>query len=98
MDQNTKTGAMAILGAVTMLGMGYAAVPLYDLFCRVTGFGGTTQVATKAQAARAEALGETWKRINAISKQIGEHNAHFVTDCVNRISVESYVRGFSKLI
>lgn len=26
-----------------MVGMAYAAVPLYDLFCRVTGFGGTTQ-------------------------------------------------------
>lgn len=24
--------------------MAYAAVPLYDLFCRVTGYGGTTQV------------------------------------------------------
>ncbi len=28
---------------VTMLGMSYAAVPLYDMFCRVTGYGGTTQ-------------------------------------------------------
>ncbi|MFQ5566351.1 MAG: cytochrome c oxidase assembly protein [Paracoccaceae bacterium] len=29
-----------------MAAMAWAAVPLYDLFCRVTGFGGTTQVAT----------------------------------------------------
>jgi cytochrome c oxidase assembly protein subunit 11 len=29
-----------------MLGLSFAAVPLYDLFCRVTGFGGTTQNAT----------------------------------------------------
>src|SRR3546814_10785789 len=29
-----------------MVGLAYASVPLYDLFCRVTGFGGTTQVAT----------------------------------------------------
>ncbi|MEM6665407.1 MAG: cytochrome c oxidase assembly protein, partial [Pseudomonadota bacterium] len=28
-----------------MIGAAYAAVPLYDLFCRVTGYGGTTQVA-----------------------------------------------------
>ncbi|MEM8811513.1 MAG: cytochrome c oxidase assembly protein [Pseudomonadota bacterium] len=28
-----------------MVGASYAAVPLYDLFCRVTGYGGTTQVA-----------------------------------------------------
>lgn len=31
--------------AIFMLAMAYAAVPLYDLFCRVTGFGGTTQQA-----------------------------------------------------
>tara|TARA_Y100000591_G_scaffold283066_1_gene263831 strand:- start:217 stop:750 length:534 start_codon:yes stop_codon:yes gene_type:complete len=29
---------------IFMLGLSYAAVPLYDLFCRVTGFGGTTQI------------------------------------------------------
>ena len=32
---------------VFMLGLSFAAVPLYDLFCRVTGFGGTTQNASK---------------------------------------------------
>lgn len=31
-----------------MIGMAYAAVPLYALFCRVTGFGGATWVAEKA--------------------------------------------------
>ncbi len=31
-----------------MVGASYAAVPLYDLFCRATGYGGTTQVATAA--------------------------------------------------
>jgi cytochrome c oxidase assembly protein subunit 11 len=34
---------------VLMLGLSYAAVPLYDLFCRVTGFGGTTQVSKQLQ-------------------------------------------------
>jgi cytochrome c oxidase assembly protein subunit 11 len=41
----------ALLGAaivVAMLGLAYASVPLYELFCRVTGFGGTTQKATEA--------------------------------------------------
>ena len=33
---------------VLMLGLSYAAVPLYDLFCRVTGFGGTTQISKEA--------------------------------------------------
>ena len=55
--KNAKTGILAMIGALGMLGLGYAAVPLYDLFCRVTGFGGTTQVASEAQADRAAALG-----------------------------------------
>jgi cytochrome c oxidase assembly protein subunit 11 len=33
-----------------MVGMSYAAVPLYDWFCRATGFNGTTQVAQSAPA------------------------------------------------
>jgi cytochrome c oxidase assembly protein subunit 11 len=37
-----------------MVGASYAAVPLYDWFCRATGFNGTTQVAT---AAPSETLG-----------------------------------------
>ena len=36
-----------------MVGAAYAAVPLYDWFCRVTGFNGTTQVATSAPAGAA---------------------------------------------
>jgi cytochrome c oxidase assembly protein subunit 11 len=32
-----------VLFASTMGGMAYAAVPLYQLFCQVTGYGGTTQ-------------------------------------------------------
>jgi len=55
--KNVQTGALAILGALAMLGLGYASVPLYDLFCRVTGFAGTTQVASEADASRAAALG-----------------------------------------
>ena len=39
-----------------MVGAAYAAVPLYDWFCRTTGFGGTTQVATaRAGATRSSA-------------------------------------------
>ena len=32
-----------------MLGLSLAAVPLYDLFCRVTGFGGTNQHASEKE-------------------------------------------------
>jgi cytochrome c oxidase assembly protein subunit 11 len=41
----TRTATAAAGVALFMAGMGWAAVPLYDLFCRVTGYGGTTQVA-----------------------------------------------------
>jgi cytochrome c oxidase assembly protein subunit 11 len=33
-----------------MLGMAYAAVPLYDMFCRVTGYNGTTQRVEQASS------------------------------------------------
>ena len=41
-----KTLTSIILAGIffIMLGLSFAAVPLYDLFCRVTGFGGTTQI------------------------------------------------------
>lgn len=39
--------AFKLLGvALTMGALSFAAVPFYDWFCRVTGFGGTTSVAT----------------------------------------------------
>lgn len=53
--RNVRVGAMAFAGALFMLGLGYAAVPLYQLFCQVTGFGGTTMTATESDAARAAA-------------------------------------------
>ena len=34
---------------IFMLGLSFAAVPLYDLFCRITGFAGTTQNASKKE-------------------------------------------------
>ena len=42
-------GACGALVAV-MVGMSYAAVPLYNWFCRATGFNGTTQVASAPAA------------------------------------------------
>lgn len=36
--------------AIAVFGISYAAVPLYKVFCQVTGFGGTTQVADETKA------------------------------------------------
>lgn len=42
----TTKSAMKLAGVVVFMGaMAWAAVPFYDWFCRVTGFGGTTGVA-----------------------------------------------------
>ncbi len=53
---NLRVGLLAFAGALAMLGLGYASVPLYRLFCQVTGFGGTTMQATESDAARAASL------------------------------------------
>ena len=46
---NSKRLALVLVAvAVGMVGMAYASVPLYSLFCRVTGYGGTTQQASIA--------------------------------------------------
>ena len=42
-NKNLKVATIVASVAMGMVGVAYAAVPLYDLFCRVTGFGGTTQ-------------------------------------------------------
>ncbi|MEM5580943.1 cytochrome c oxidase assembly protein [Roseibium sp. AS2] len=46
--RNRKFAGACVGLFVTMVGASYAAVPLYNLFCSVTGFGGTTQVAEEA--------------------------------------------------
>lgn len=49
--QNLKTLGMIVGVVVAMIILSFASVPLYDLFCRVTGFGGTTQIGEKLDQA-----------------------------------------------
>ena len=56
---NVKTGFLAAGLAVSMVGVGFAAVPLYRLFCQVTGFGGTTMRVDAAQAATVQVSNKT---------------------------------------
>lgn len=51
--RSALSAAMLVVGMVCL---GYAAVPLYDMFCRVTGFGGTTM---RADAAPGAVAGKT---------------------------------------
>ncbi|MRU16170.1 cytochrome c oxidase assembly protein [Roseovarius sp. A21] len=58
MDDKSKT-VVRLLGVVLTMGaLAWASIPLYDWFCRVTGFGGETSVAT---AGSDEILDETIK-------------------------------------
>jgi len=51
----------AAAGALAMLGLGFASVPLYRIFCQATGFGGTTMKITEAQAATIQSTDRTVK-------------------------------------
>ena len=63
-NRNTRVALIFAGVALAMLALGFAAVPLYRLFCQVTGFGGTTQRATESDAemaariAKAAGLGQ----------------------------------------
>ncbi len=43
-QKNTRVLVGVILVVIGMIGLSFAAVPLYRIFCQITGFGGTTQV------------------------------------------------------
>ncbi len=55
MDKNKKTGVTILMLALGMLAFAYAAFPLYSIFCKVTGYGGTPKI----NAQEATELGET---------------------------------------
>ncbi len=45
---NRNITLILVVAVFGMLGLAFASKPLYDSFCRVTGFGGTTQIAEEA--------------------------------------------------
>jgi cytochrome c oxidase assembly protein subunit 11 len=48
--RNGRTAAIMALLALAMVGLAFASVPLYRIFCQATGFDGTTQRAASAAA------------------------------------------------
>jgi cytochrome c oxidase assembly protein subunit 11 len=53
-DRNRRTVLSLVMIGIGMGCMAYASVPLYRLFCQVTGFGGTTQRVAAAPAPSAD--------------------------------------------
>ena len=87
-DRNTRVALMAAGLFFGMIGMAYASVPLYRIFCQSTGFNGTALRATRApgqatdkfinvrfDANSASELGWTFApKQNVMRVQIGEQN------------------------
>jgi cytochrome c oxidase assembly protein subunit 11 len=65
LQKNVRTGRILLCFACAMLGLSYAAVPLYRLFCEQTGYGGTTQTA------------DTMTFVQPIAQRV---NLHFTAD------------------
>jgi len=60
MDKNARMAWTLVVVVGGMLGMAYAAVPLYEAFCKATGFGGTPLVAQEvAQGAERPVVART---------------------------------------
>lgn len=76
-----------------MVGLSFAAVPLYDLFCKMTGFGGTPMIGLAAPATPGEAVVNVrfnaatqpnlpWRfaaQQNAVRVRVGEETLAFYT-------------------
>jgi cytochrome c oxidase assembly protein subunit 11 len=91
-QKNLRVAATAASVFVGMIGLTYASVPLYSMFCKATGFGGTTQradvapetatdkfVTIRFDANTAGSLGWNFHPVQSLMKvKIGEPNqAHY---------------------
>ncbi len=56
---NKRVAFIALSMAVGMLGLGFASVPLYRIFCQVTGYDGTTRRVDEVQAATVQVTDKT---------------------------------------
>jgi cytochrome c oxidase assembly protein subunit 11 len=56
-QRNVRTARRAALFALAMLGLAFASVPLYRMFCQLTGFDGTPLRAERAPGAVAGQIG-----------------------------------------
>lgn len=56
LSANGRVVAATVTTVISMGALGWAAVPLYNIFCAVTGYGGTT---ARAEAAAGEVLEQT---------------------------------------
>jgi len=53
---NSSLVGKLVVITVIMFGFGYALVPLYEAFCRITGFGGKTDIIEEAAASSVDVI------------------------------------------
>ena len=70
--RNRNVAIRAALFGLAMLALAFAAVPLYRVFCQVTGFGGTTMRAEAAPGAVAGQVGDPGIRLFFIAEALAE--------------------------
>ncbi len=61
--RNLRTGVLIGVGIVGMIGLSFASVPLYQLFCQITGYGGTPRIGEVV----AEATGEAAEKVITVT-------------------------------
>ena len=91
--RRNKRVALAGIGlAAGMVGVAYASVPLYQLFCQITGYGGTTQVASDAPKG-AIARQMTVRFDSNVSGDLNwtVHPAASITDKIGMVDTVNYV-------
>lgn len=55
--KNRRVGLVLAMGVAGMVGLSYASVPLYQLFCQITGYGGTPRIGEPVAGATGNATG-----------------------------------------
>lgn len=63
--RNRRSALIGALIVLFMVGLGFASVPLYRLFCQATGLNGTTSRATEADVPTHAAVGTVMVRFDA---------------------------------
>ena len=90
--RNKRVAVVGMAVAVGMVGLAYASVPLYQLFCQVTGFGGTTQVAEAApKGAIARQMTVRFDSNVANDLAWTVHPAAAITDNIGNVDTVNYV-------
>ena len=73
-ERRTRVTAAALAGLVAgMVGLSFASVPLYRMFCQATGYGGTPKT---EGVARPIAVGDDRNRMAGLQQALADSAAH----------------------